>query len=279
MTAYFKQLYYSLLPSKNMADLDVRLSIVFHTEYIFDNHHFNQLIKFCEYCYKEFDFKPTCVVMPSTNHRIGLGIKKSALEEAAFIDRVHALSEISTIGYHGHFRIKRNSSTFSSEIHCNNFIKNEIVEQFEQDIYWFKKNHISHNKIYSGGWWFFNEVVLDCLVKAGFKYDYSFSRSKWLSNAYFESLSEFKNTAVNTIQHGNKEGFLTFIENITGLSYTHVNEFERALIRNQGKKIIGSIHSHDDDYNLDRSKALIYHLIKKRKVLFCSHKHLINSIA
>lgn len=279
MRNILKQLYYLINSNDALSDFNLNFVYVFHTEYIFDEPLFKQLLDFCNN-YKSITGNVVVnTIMPATNSRIKQGIIKSNIKEAEFIKRINQLKKISTIGYHGHYHINpMDHEMFEGEIHCNNFLFSEVKEQMERDLMWFDKSDIKHNGIYAPGWYFMNEPLITLLIENGFNTDYSLSYSKWFSNDWSQAFL-FKNK-INTgelfkIKAGNKNDSLDCVQALIGCHDTPFpQDFERNLLKiisNKNKNIYGCLSIHDDDINVKFSLKCIEYMMKKWNANFISH--------
>ena len=161
MKTLLKRLYYLLNSNSGLAHYDMTFLYVFHTEYIFNDILFKQLISFCKDYKSLTGSKVINTIMTGVNPRIKKGIFNSGITMSEFVNRVKKLSEISTIGYHGHYHIDvNNHEAIECEIHCNNFLYNAVEEQMENDLKWFKDHEINHNFIYAPGWYFMNAPMI-----------------------------------------------------------------------------------------------------------------------
>ena len=105
MNNLIKKLYYLFNNNNKLNDYTLNFIYVFHTEYIFDDSLYKQLISFCKEYTLLTGSKAVNTIMTGVNPRINKGIVNSGITMSEFVNRVKILSEISTIGYHGHYHI------------------------------------------------------------------------------------------------------------------------------------------------------------------------------
>lgn len=189
---------------------------------------------------------------------------------AVLIDEEVPESKITLI-HHG--------SDYYNSIHCNNFSEQQLIDQFYRDIQWFRNNNITHNVIYTGGWWFLNKTLVKLLLDNHFKYDFSFSFSKYFYNQF--SMEIFKANNIEPgqlfyLEYNNRR--ILCIQNLIG---AHDSPFPQNFIRNikylfnndDGNLIKhGVVNSHDYDLNLEYTLNCIDFLVTNNESKFISFK-------
>jgi hypothetical protein len=261
-----KKIYYLTHNKLSLKKYNLNLTYIFHTESIYDDIIFKRLIKFCK---KYFDLTgtlPICAIIPPTSIHIKEKINAIGLTDNEFIKRVKALEKVSTLGYHGHFYLDNNNS-YQNAMHCNSYNSEELLEQFQRDINWFKCNNINHNGIYTGGWWFINQKLICMLLDQKFKFDFTFSHAHFFYNQYSMHIMNENDIAPGEIfilRKNNNE--LKCIQNFIGAHRSiFTQDFNRKMISLLNKHTInkvnyGVINSHDYDLDFDNTIACIKHL-------------------
>jgi hypothetical protein len=282
MKDLIKKVYYLLPNNYSLSDYNLNLAYIFHTEKIYDEVIFDRLKNFCTRFKQISGAKPICTIIPPTNLLLKKEMNSKHISESHFTEKVIELSQISTLGYHGHFYLDNNPEYYNA-IQCDNFISKYLTQQFNADIEWFDKNNISHHGIYTGGWWFINEPLLNLLFENNFKYDFTFSHSNYFYNKFSIEIMNKNNIvpgeAFYLTNNTNKNKILC-IQNFIGVHGTRFPlDFNRNFIalykHNKIPPInIGVVNSHDYDLNLEYTLNCIQHLLGKNKVKF----HSINEI-
>lgn len=280
MKNILKKTYYRFTKKDQLKSYNIKLSYIFHTEKIYDDDLFDQLMRFCKSYFEFTNVKPICAIIPPTNALLKKEMMVNNFSEEEFINRVNKLSNFADIGYHGHFYLN-NKPTYFNAIHCNSYKKSDLTEQFINDINWFDKNKISHNNIYSAGWWFMNQDLIALLVKHGFQFDFSFSKSPYFYNQFSNKILN-----LNKIKFGEnfevqiaKNKKITCIQNLIGFhSSKFPEDFDRNIMKliDSKNNIIGVVNSHDYDLSYENTLNCIKYQIKFNKVKFCSYQDLLS---
>ncbi len=278
MKNVLKRVYYLGQKSNRLLKYNLQLAYIFHTERIYEDEVFSKLTLFCKSYYELTGAKPICAVIPPTSLHIKNGLEDFGFSEDQFVERLHILSSLSTIGYHGHFYLKESLAEYNA-IHCNNANASDISKQFTKDLNWFAKHQINHNGIYAAGWWFFNQTILDLLIKNGFEYDFSFSQAPYFYNQYSVKVMQDHDIDPGEpflLKMPDNPSPITCIQNFIGL---HNTPFPQDFNRNfeklyEGKRVkpitIGVVNAHDYDLSYTHTLACIKHLMNHNKVQFHS---------
>lgn len=275
-----KQTLYSFIPFHFKKPIP--FSYVFHTEAIQYKKIYEQLIKYCIEFYSITGTKPICTVMPGNNARIEFQMKEEVVSQKVYAERILNLQSFAEIGYHGHFyKDGKSFDQLDYEIkkHNNTYPLKTLKKQFTEEVNWFKENNIPIEPIYSAGWWFMDNNVIELLKEHKFKLDFSFSKSPWFWNPYSTGLYE-----EHHILGG--EPFMmqgiTFMQNFVGC---HTTTFPQDFIRNVNKILndgyllpIGSMHSHDYDLDYKNTIKCIRHLVEVEKCKFYSSQEMLSII-
>ncbi len=280
MKNIIKKLMYNVLFKTIKYQGEISLGYIFHTEKIYDEIVFSNLILFCEKYYKLTGVKPICTIVPPTNLLVKQEMLKNNVSEKNFIERLTMLEKVSTLGYHGHYYLN-DTPTYINAIHCNSFNPVQLSRQFIRDIEWFKMNNINNNGIYAGGWWFLNEFLVKLLLKNNFKYDFSISYSPNFYNQYSISMGEEYNIDKGEtffIKDGINE--LMFIQNFIGLHNTKypqdfIRNLQMLLPINDFLSISGVVNSHDYDLDINNTINCISYLLENTSIKFCDFNKLI----
>jgi hypothetical protein len=280
-----KSVYYSFKEPKLEQGIQARIGFCFHTEHIYKQEVFEALLSFCKEFYTITGASPVCTVMTPPNARIKEGFTLFNLTEDIYCKRVEQLSKYAHIGFHGHFW--KDPSFFKNDLYDikkdnQDYQKEVLIAQFDEQAEWFTKKGISHNNTYAAGWWFMNQDLLNLLAKHQFRYDYSFSKSSHYYNRFSAEL--MKNNLVNfgepfyTIVNHHS---LLHIQNLIG----HTSKFPQDFIRNfnrltdNNKLIYGVMNAHDYDVALYADILdCVRYLGKQNQVHFLSHQDFINEI-
>jgi hypothetical protein len=281
LSVLIKKALYSVYPAHSLSVYKLDLGYIFHTECIYHEPTFNGLLDFCKKYSKLTGARAICTIMTGVNAMVKSGMEKNNCSEELFLERVIRLSQVSTIGYHGHFW--SDTSKFKEDVfalHSTTAIESKLQHQLEQDLEWFEKNSISHNGIYAGGWWFQNEFLIQKLIEANFNADYSFSKAPYFYNAFSKNLM---------VTHGIKTGEAFYlkpkasankilcIQNLIGAHHTPFPlDFDRNLKKIlDSPKIIGVVNAHDYDRNFETTMSCLEHLLKDSSAKFFSSHELI----
>lgn len=278
-----KRVLYTLTNYNSFRSLNVELGYVFHTEKIYDDLLFNQLLEFCEKYYAITNARPICTIIPPTNALLNKKLLSLGFSEEKFIQRVVVLSNYSTIGYHGHYYLNDEPNYYNA-IHCNSFNIDDLKAQFKRDINWFTTAQIDHNQIYAGGWWFFNKDLLSLLLLNGFKYDFTFSKATYFYNQFSNKMmNEFKIKTGESfsLKLDNEIPKIKCIQNFIGMHSTPFPEdFDRNFIKileEPYSQITGVVNSHDYDLDLVNTIKCVNYQKEKNNVKFISFDQLIDS--
>ncbi|RPD45530.1 hypothetical protein [Paracnuella aquatica] len=256
-----KRLLYTVRPQRLPRNLVLTTGYVFHTEEVYNDDIFRRLFDFCKGYTAITGKQAICTVMSGISPKVRAGMRLFNCSEQKLADLYHQLSSVATIGYHGHFYFNADlHQRHEAEIRSNNFSIVQLTEQFSNDLEWFKKHELNHNDLYAGGWWFMNQHLLSLLIKAGFKYDFSFSKHRFFLNQFsldFMIEHEIKTgecfeIEVETI------GKIREVQNLIGSSSSaffedYVRNLKR-IIHPAHPKVVGMFNSHD--YDLHPANAL-----------------------
>jgi len=279
MKSLLKKISYAFYKKGQLKSHNIKLGYIFHTERLYDDRLFNQLILFCKKYKAITCAEPICTVIPPSNLQLKRELNERAFPEKEYASRIIELSQYSTIGYHGHFYLDNNPFNYNA-IHCNSFNANNLTEQFENDINWFEKNQIPHNNIYAGGWWFFNENLLQLLLQYGFQFDFSFSKAPFFYNQFSNEIMNENNIPTGEVFEIGFDGEkkLTCIQNFIGM---HTTSFPEDFDRNMKKldlnikELVGVVNAHDYDLNFDNTLRCIEFQMKFNNIKFLSFNDLI----
>ncbi len=282
MKDLIKKIYYKFSEEAQLLAYTINLGYVFHVEKVYSDDIFEKLILFCKEFQKLTNTKPICAIIPPTNLLLKMQMSNTGFSEKEFISRIHKLSDYATIGYHGHFYLAGKIGDCNA-IHCNSFNQADLIEQFSRDVKWFEQNSISHNHIYTGGWWFINEEVIKLLIKHKFKYDFSFSQAKFFYNQFSNAFMKKNNIQPGesfNIFIGNEKEKLLCIQNFIAMHTTKFpQDFDRnmksLLNKNYKENITGVVNSHDYDLNIPYTIKCIKYQININKVKFIPFEQLI----
>jgi hypothetical protein len=274
-----KRMLYTFSPKRQLKSHNIKLGYIFHTERLYDDQIFNRLILFCQKYKVITGVEPICAVIPPSNLLLKQDMRANNFSESDYTSRIIELSNHSTIGYHGHFYLE-NNPVYYNAIHCNNFKVENLRTQFENDIQWFEKNQIAHNNIYTAGWWFFNEDLLQLLLQHGFQFDFSFSRAPFFYNQFSNEVMNENNIPTGEVFEISVDGKkkLTCIQNFIGMHTTNFPEdFDRNMKRLNltTKELVGVVNSHDYDLHFENTLKCIEFQIKYNKITFLSFNDLI----
>lgn len=280
-----KKFYYSINNVAFPQKMQLNTGFIFHTEEIFNPVIHQTLIRFC----KEYQFvtgtKCICVTMTPPNKRVEKGMKLFGCSNQEYINRMHELSDVAHIGFHGHFwhdPEKFEDANFDIRKNNTNYNYDIFYKQFEDQINWFYENNIAHNNTYSGGWWFLNKDLIQLLMKHNIRFDYTVSKSPNLCNPFTINLVK-----KNKIQYG--ESFYTFINDkkllhIQNLHSGHNTPFPRdstrfmnTLIEKDFLNITGVLNSHDYSLDYDYTIQWIKYLKKMPQVNFLNHQDFVQT--
>lgn len=280
LTNLVKQSIYSLYPKNSLQKYKLDLGYIFHTEWIYHQKTVEALLQFCENYKALTGKKVICTIMTAVNPLVTAGMKRENCSAASFIDRVKRLSELATLGYHGHFWLddmKFQEAAYA--LHSTTFVAEKFLPQFERDLNWFEKNNIIHNGIYAGGWWFFNAFLAKKLMEHKFTSDYSFSKAPYFFNAYsMELMNSNKIKTGESLILKTAEGQqLLCIQNLIG---AHDTPFPLDFDRNLKKILdaetcLGVINAHDYDRSFTTTLKCIEHLLKEAKANFHNQDELV----
>lgn len=281
LTNLIKQSLYSFYPKQSLQKYKLDLAYIFHTEWIYHQKTFEGLIHFCANYKALTGKKAICTIMTAVNPLIADGMKKEQCSNELFVARVKQLSEIATIGYHGHFWLdeaKFKEAVYA--IHSSTFDAEKFLPQLERDLNWFEKNSIQHHGIYAGGWWFFNAFLAKQLMKHQFKTDYSFSKAPYFYNAYAMELMNANQlkTGEALLLKSSENKQLLCIQNLIG---AHDSPFPLDFDRNLKKILdaencLGVINAHDYDRSFSTTLKCIEHLLTESKANFHNHEEIVN---
>lgn len=281
MKRYIKKCLYALYPKHSLQKYNLQLAYIFHTEKIYEEAIFQNLLAFCKTYHQLTGAKPICTIIPPTNLLVKEALAKHHIVPQLFLDRLQQLAQVATIGYHGHFYLYHQTA-YANGIHCNNFSVSALTQQLENDLAWFSKHEINHHGIYAGGWWFFNKYLAQLLLKHGFTVDFSFSKAPFFYNQYSHQLMKAHHILTGqSFSLGKRTNSLLCIQNFIGCSnYEQPLDFDRnmhKLLTPNHKKLIniGVINSHDYDINNRKTLDCITHLLTNANCQFHSADGLI----
>jgi len=280
-----KAVLYKFQPDNLLSACNLKLGYIFHTEKIYEDAIFNQLINFCLRYKTLTGTQPVSTIIPPTNLLIKKEMFVTGFNESQFIERVHQLSEHATIGYHGHFYLN-NSESYINAIHCNSFNQSNLVTQFTDDLNWFESNQIEHNGIYAAGWWFMNEHLVNLLLDHGFKYDFSFSQARHFYNQYSSMMmtQQAIKPGERFFLSGSNGNQLLCVQNFIGM---HSTPFPQDFVRNMKsllgtpvdhRSIVGVVNSHDYDLDFDNTFRCLEYLLKHSDITWWSFEDIIRDI-
>ncbi len=280
MKALVKKAYNIVASKSSLRKYKLQLLFVFHTEKIYNDEIYNNLKEFCFEYYSLTGAKAICTIIPPTNLKLQKEMKEASFDNGEFVERLRELEKISTLGYHGHF-FQNNTPEYWNAIHCNSFQSTAMIDQFNKDLEWFKKNDINHNGIYAAGWWFMNSSLMDMLLANGFRCDFSFSLLPYFYNSYFAKLrqsDEVKLGEILKLRSPSKSNEIIGVQNFIGIQKSSdLLEFDRNLLKlikryKMPDQMIGSVNSHDYDLNIKNALTGIKHLLEDSKATFLSFK-------
>ncbi len=284
MRDFIKKYYYLFHKPEFPVNIKMKLGYVFHTEEIFDQKIFQELIRFCKEYISITGKKCISVTMTPPNQRVEMGMKIFGCSNGEYVNRMQELAHYAHIGFHGHFwhdPQKFEDASYDIKKHNTQYQFEILYRQFESQINWFKENNIPTNATYSGGWWFINRDIIELLLKHGIQYDYSMSMSPNLWNPYSIDLVQR-----NNIRFG--ESFYTRIEQKKLLHIQNLHcgaegmvfpedatRFLNRLIDPEFINLSGVLNSHDYCLDFDNTIKWIRYLILKKQVQFLDHQELI----
>lgn len=225
-----KPLYYRLFDD-TLEECDVTLAYVFHTEWVWDDATLAQLRAFAAEYAAITGKRPICCVMSGCNQRVAKSLERRGMSASEYAGRLRGLAEFVDLGYHGHYWLdERAPDTPLNYLLQHNFVRESLAAQFTRDMNWFADNDIRHNGLYTGGWWFFNENLMDLLRAQGFKWDFTFSRYPAFYNPFTWAFME--QTGIRTgepFSIVSPDGTrFNFLQNLVGC---HETDFPQDLVR------------------------------------------------
>jgi len=248
-----KQIGYRFLFKNVLKEHVMTLGYVFHTEEIFDESIFDNLLHFCKEYRRLTNAGPICALMTPLNPRVREGMRVHKISGDEFGRRVRLLSQHASIGYHGHFWFEPDEfRNGAAEIRCTNFLRSSVETQVDEEVQWFQSTNIRHGNFYAPGWWFMNAELLAILRRNNFDVDLSFSKSLWFYNAYSHTIMRRHNIRTGEpfileTEHGE----VICIQNFIGCHPTKfVQDFDRnfsSLLDPGYREIIGVVNAHDKD--------------------------------
>ncbi|MBA9076991.1 hypothetical protein [Rufibacter quisquiliarum] len=283
MKTLLKKALYQFKSYPIPSSYNLQLGYIFHTEMVFNDKMFKDLLHFCSEFKAITGTQPICTVMSGVSPKVADGMRQHKCEDKKLADRYHELGGFATLGYHGHFYL--NPALFKrkeAEIRSNNFSKQNLKEQFTRDLEWFSSHNLPHNGLYAAGWWFMNQHLLAMLIEAGFAYDFSFSK-----HIHFRNQFSHKLMLENELRAGEPfeitipgQGSIKEIQNLTGSPSTpHFQDFTRNLLHildPSQPRVTGVINSHDYDLDLKNTLLLFRNLEKLSNVSFFDANQLLD---
>lgn len=284
MKHQLKQLLYKVRPYHLPAAMCFQLGYIFHTEMVYDDAIYTRLVEFCRQYFKITGKHVICTVMSGNSPKIAAGMKAAKCADEKLADRYHELSTVATLGYHGHFYLNPELfQRYETEMRSNNFSKEKLKDQFEEDLAWFDKHKLDHNGLYAAGWWFINQHLLALLIDAGFRFDFSFSRHIYFRNQFSHQLmleNNIKTGQPFEINIGGK-GKIQEIQNLIGSPSTSLfQDFTRNLLKildQQNLNVTGVVNSHDYDLHAEHTLKLFRKLVTLPKVSFFDAQDLVTN--
>ena len=176
----------------------VHINFVLHVENVASVMAFNALYDFCSEFLKLTGVRTTsCAVTPYSYN--GKSVRALGISDEIFAERLKRLSEVSDIGYHGHFfknilseedyekmlgAFKNEARLEKKRIMANgafpmgwaNYDACAARAQIEKELGWLKGSGFSPT-VYVGGCWFLSEEILLRLEEQGIKIDCSLRKS------------------------------------------------------------------------------------------------------
>ena len=280
---FIKSALYFFQPKVVLSEYPVNLGYIFHTEKIHDDSLFRQLVEFCIQFRRMTGAQPICTIIPPTNLLLKQELLEARFTEDQFVNRLQELSEVATLGYHGHFYLNSDPD-YINAIHCHSFNRNNLDSQFNRDIEWFASNGISTNRIYAGGWWFINKELVQLLADSGFEFDFTSSRLKYYYNHYSTMVMNRGNIeAGESFYLDTRNGRMILC--IQNFITCHDSPFPQDFVRNMKSllspnsdkmAVTGVVNSHDYDLQFDNTIRCVDYLLKNTSVVFHSFPELVN---
>lgn len=281
MKTQLKKLYYGLNPAKLPTGLQFRLGYIFHTEQLYIDAHWQKMLNYCKAYYSLTGAKAISTIIPPTNPMVHVGLRKSGLTEAQWMERVEALMPYVEMGYHGHFWF---SAMAKPDVDPKDLLINPILtsqyhselveQQVRRDVEWFASRGIDHNGLYAAGWWMQHPRLLHLLASLGFRYDFSFSQSPWFRCPYsVELMRRHQIKAGQPMRLRFEDGQeLVAIQNLTGFHTTPFPQDALRLLADLCSKskgtVYGVLNSHDYDLASGHTQRALEVLLRQPGVQF-----------
>ncbi len=284
MKQTLKKILYTVRPYSLPEVFNFKIGYNFHTEMVYDDAIYAKLLSFCGQYLQITGKQAICTLMTGNSPKVAAGMKAFKCPDQKLSDRYHELSTVATLGYHGHFYLNPlHWQRYETEIRSNNFSKANLKEQFDNDLGWLKNYGINHNGLYAGGWWFMNQHLLALLIDAGFKFDFSFSKSVYFRNQFSHQLMvrNYIKTGQNFEIQIPGKGKIVEIQNLIGAPSSPLfPDYTRNLLKILDKEqtnVTGVVNSHDYDLNQANTLKLFERFSKMKQISFFDAEDLLTN--
>lgn len=287
-----KRGYYGL-HSPRLTHASYALGYVFHTERVYDDALFEQLMRFCRRYRELTGARAMCALISPANpcqraqaERIG---------QHRYAARFRQLAEVADLGYHGHywyrgepvvgrpgdrwFELSLGQVDEFSGMRHQEFHGPSFRAQIEEDLRWFEDHDIALEPFYCAGWWVLHEIILEELARRGFQTDFSFSRSPWFRNIFSHALmGEHSIEAGQPFRLRISQGPIGCVQNLIGChSSPLIEDFVRnlnELTRERQGEVLGVLNSHDYDLDFENTLRCLRALTEQDRVRFLGYEAL-----
>ena len=150
---------------------------VLHVERLDDEKSFRAAMDFSE-MYRAKTGRPClATVVTPLSPFLRLRLDECGFDVGEYERRIHSLSCVADIGYHGHF-LRRSGGP----VHRFWPERALVAAQMAAETEWLTARGLMMTRAYSAGWWFTADWLSVLLANLGYTLDFSFSRSKFSFN-------------------------------------------------------------------------------------------------
>lgn len=274
-----KRAGYAIHSPRITLDGTVTLGYVFHTERIHDDAIFSRLIQFCRWYHEQTGTRAVCTVMSAVNPLIEGLLAQHRCTPDRYADRVHELSEVALIGYHGHFwrpgtpfeALFTRKHGYIDSIPVDEYLEQQLIA----DLDWFTASGVHHNGIYAAGWWYLQPRLMELLAGHGLELDVSHSHSTYHQTPQTrELLLQHDIPAGKSFRYRFPTGSMTCVQYLTGCHTTPFPQcFYRAITRlgagnGFAESVSGFVGAHDFDLDYVNTTTMIQVLSDHPKFKF-----------
>lgn len=149
---------------------------VLHVERLHEDQAFAHVLEFFTDYLRISGHRAVATVIPPTAPILRQALVDAGFSELQYEERLRQLAQVCDIGLHGHYV----RDVVGPVLVHNYWNEREIVvTQMAAEIEWLESRGLMTRRIYSGGWWYCDRMMVEILLGFGFEFDFSFSTSRY----------------------------------------------------------------------------------------------------